>query len=95
MAKINAMVIDHNIVGNLAAYKLRVGEAEVYCELIVRENPAQCGGIDERDALKIMNGDAVEITVEPTGFEGALEILDIKLLKDRPPQRRNLWVPTI
>lgn len=107
MAKqiINAQVLDHNIMGELASYKVMAKNLtngldsiplnkEIYFEVIIRKNPAQTGGIDEDDALKILNGDEVKIEVEVSTWapKGAYEILDIKPLKERPWHRRNLLV---
>lgn len=102
---ITAKVLAHNIVGDLASYKVKALsmrdeqgiqmtlDQELYFEVIIRKTPMQHGGIEEREALKILDGDTIKIEIEPSSWqEGAYEILDILLEMDRPFHRRNMLV---
>lgn len=103
---ITAKVLAHNIVGDLASYKVKALsmrdeqgiqmtlDQELYFEVIIRKSPMQHGGIEEREALKILDGDTIKIETEPStwGPDGAFEILDMRLEGDRPFHRRNLLV---
>ena len=96
---ITAKVLAHNIVGDLASYKVKALsmrdeqgiqmtlDQELYFEVIIRKTPMQHGGIEEREALKILDGDTIKIEIEPSS-----EILDILLETDRPFHRRNMLV---
>ena len=104
MAKriITAKVLTHNIVGDLASYKVKalsmcdeqgvqaILDQELYFEVIIRKNPTQQGGIDGAEALKILDGDTIKIEIEPGQPTGVYEVLDMRLEKDRPFHRRNL-----
>lgn len=107
MAKIIAKVLAHNILGDLASYRVKalcmcdgqgvktILDQEMYFEVIIRKTPVQFGGIDEAEALKILDGDSIKIEVEPSTWVSngvTYEILDIRLEEDRPFHRRNLLV---
>lgn len=106
MAKriITAKVLAHNIVGDLASYKVKAMSMrdeqgvqmtlnqELYFEVIIRKTPMQKGGIDEAEALKILDGDTIEISVEETDVKDAYDILNIKPIKEKKFHRRNLLV---
>lgn len=101
---IRAKVLAHNIMGDLASYKVKtlsmcyehgfqtLLDQELYFEVIIRKTPTQQGGIGEAEVLKILDGDIIKIEIEPGQPTGVYEVLDMRLEEDRPFHRRNLLV---
>ena len=97
MAKeiLTAKVLDHNIVGLIASYRVRITHrndevfhGEIYFEVILRESHQHYGGIDCEDAVSVFDGDDVIIEVEKKD-DDAFEIIDIKPKSKREFHMRN------